>query len=116
MYFASLTKSMRDLWLYWTILGILKALFSRQWLQHRKWRSTYPGKRKLLFKIKKRKVKIKSPQYKLKKYVFTGPGNWQLQHLYLKINSGLHARENPSEAIISESSQIRELYETIINF
>ena len=32
--------------------------------------------------------------------------------LYLKINSGLHVRENPSEATISESSQIRELHET----
>ena len=34
------------------------------------------------------------------------------QHLYLKINSGFHARINPSEATISESSQIRELHET----
>ena len=33
--------------------------------------------------------------------------------IYLKINSGFHARENPSvEAAISESSQIRELRET----
>ena len=41
------------------------------------------------------------------------PGTWQLQHLYMKINSGFHARENPSEAIISESSQIRELHKII---
>ena len=41
------------------------------------------------------------------------PGTWQLQHLYMKINSGFHAREKPSEAIISESSQIRELHKII---
>ena len=51
----------------------------------------------------------------LRKYVFTKTWNWQLQHLYLKINSGFHARENPSEATISKSSQIRELHEAIIN-
>ena len=44
------------------------------------------------------------------------PGNWQLQDLYLEINSGFHTRENLSEATICESSQIRELHETIINF
>ena len=34
--------------------------------------------------------------------------------VYPKINSGFHARENPSfEATVSESSQIRELHETI---
>ena len=36
-------------------------------------------------------------------------GNWQSLHLYLKINSRFHARGNPSQATISESSQIREL-------
>ena len=41
------------------------------------------------------------------------PGTWQLQHPYMKINSGFHAREKPSEAIISESSQIRELHKII---
>ena len=41
------------------------------------------------------------------------PGNWLLQHVYLKINTGCHARENPYEEAISESSQIRELHETI---
>ena len=34
------------------------------------------------------------------------------EHLYLKINSGCHAKENPFEGTISESSQIRELHET----
>ena len=37
---------------YVVVLDILK-IFSRQWLQHRKWRSTYPRKRKLLFEIEK---------------------------------------------------------------
>ena len=32
------------------------------------------------------------------------PRNWPLQHLYLKINSELHARDNPSEVTIPESS------------
>ena len=39
------------------------------------------------------------------------PGNWPLQYLYLKINSGFHGRKSSSEATISESSQIRELHE-----
>ena len=46
------------------------------------------------------------------------PKTWKLtlwQQLYLKINSGFHARENPSEAKITESSQTGELHE-IINF
>ena len=30
-----------------------------------------------------------------------------------EINIGFHVRENPSEVAISESSQIRELHETI---
>ena len=46
------------------------------------------------------------------------PGNCHhnivLQQLYyLIINSGFRAGENPSEATISESSQIRELHETL---
>ena len=36
--------------------------------------------------------------------------NWKSQHLYLKINSRFHTRENPFEGTISESSQIRKLY------
>ena len=47
-------------------------------------------------------------------YVFTK--TWKLtpsQQLHLKINSEFHATENPSEAAISENSQIRELHETI---
>ena len=39
------------------------------------------------------------------------PGNWP-QHLYLKISTGCHAKENSSEEIISESSQIREFHKT----
>ena len=35
------------------------------------------------------------------------------QQLHLKINSEFHATQNPSEAAISENSQIRELHETI---
>ena len=35
-----------------------------------------------------------------------------IAELYLKINGRFRARENPSEATISESSQIRELHET----
>ena len=38
------------------------------------------------------------------------PGNWQSQHLYFEINSGFQAKENPSEATISESSRIREIH------
>ena len=34
------------------------------------------------------------------------------EYLHLKINSGCHAKENPFEETISESSQIRELHET----
>ena len=34
-------------------------------------------------------------------------------YIYLKINTGCHAWENPSEETISENSQIRELHETI---
>ena len=41
------------------------------------------------------------------------PRSQQLRHLYLKINTGQYARENPSEEAISESTQIRELHETI---
>ena len=33
--------------------------------------------------------------------------------LHLKINSGFHARENFSEETMSESSQIRELHDSI---
>ena len=40
-------------------------------------------------------------------------GNWPPQHLYLKINSRFHARENFSEETVSESSQIRELHEIL---
>ena len=37
------------------------------------------------------------------------------QHLAIsKINSGFHARKNPSQTTISKSSQIRELHETKI--
>ena len=46
---------------------------------------------------------------KLRKYS-PKPGNI---HLYLKINSGCHARQNLSEETVYESSQIRELHETI---
>ena len=45
-------------------------------------------------------------------YVFTK--TWKLapwQHLYLKLNSGCHAREDLSEETIYESSQVRELHE-----
>ena len=66
----------------------------------------------------------KSPQYnqqtepKQRKYEVeeihsSKPGNWPSQHLCLKINTGCHAGENPSEETISESNQIRELHETI---
>ena len=41
------------------------------------------------------------------------PGNWPSQHLYLKINTGYNASENPSEETISECSQIRELNQKI---
>ena len=30
----------------------------------------------------------------------------------MKMNSGIHARENPSEATIYNTSQVRELHET----
>ena len=36
----------------------------------------------------------------------TGP--IEVTKIYLKINSGFHSRENPSEAAISESSQIQK--------
>ena len=39
-----------------TILEVLKA-FSRQRLQYGIWRNAYPGKRRLLFEIEKRKAK-----------------------------------------------------------
>ena len=44
MYFASLTDQ------------VISMAFSRWWLQHQKWRNTYPGrrKRKLLFEIDKK--------------------------------------------------------------
>ena len=48
--------------------------------------------------------------YSSKPGLETGP---IVQLLYLKINSRFHAREIPSDATISESSQIRELHETI---
>ena len=41
------------------------------------------------------------------------PGNLPSQHLYLKRSTVCHARANPSEETLSESSQIRELYEAI---
>ena len=41
------------------------------------------------------------------------PGNWPSQHLYLKIDSVGSIRDNFSEETISESTQIRELHETI---
>ena len=43
----------------------------------------------------------------LRKYIFTKPGKWPSEHLYLKINSGFHARKNPKQQYrISESSHI----------
>ena len=54
-----------------------------------------------------------SPSLKLRKYVSPKTGPIGATKVYLKMNSGFHARGNPSEATISESSQIRELYETI---
>ena len=47
---------MRNLWLRLTILEVLKA-FRRQRLQHGIWTNAYPGKRRLLFEIEKRKAK-----------------------------------------------------------
>ena len=41
------------------------------------------------------------------------PGNRPSQNLYLKINTGCYARENPFEDTISENSQTRKLHETI---
>ena len=47
------------------------------------------------------------------------PGNWQQlgsENKYIASSEGFcgfHARENPSEATISESSQIKELHEAI---
>ena len=52
MYFASLTEVISDLWFYETILGILKPVHSGA-----QGGNTHQGKRKLLFEIKKRKVK-----------------------------------------------------------
>lgn len=40
-------------------------------------------------------------------------GNRPLQHLYLKIITEYHARDNPAEENISKSSQINKLLETI---
>ena len=60
----------------------------------------------------------RSANVKLRKICILFTKTWKLapsQQLYLKINSGFHARENASEATISESSQIRELHE-MINF
>ena len=45
MYFALLTEIMRDLWLYYTILGILKA-FSWQWSTTSKMRREYLSREK----------------------------------------------------------------------
>ena len=90
IFFASLTEIMRDLRFYWIILGILKALVdSGVGKTSRMWRNSYPRKRKLLFKIKKEKLKTKKllkitryirwtralstimgASMKLKKYVF----------------------------------------------
>ena len=39
--------------------------------------------------------------------IYKKPGNWPSQHLYLKINSGFHARKNPSKATLSESSHVQ---------
>ena len=51
---------------------------------------------------------------KLRKYVFTKAWQLVLSHqLYVKIKSRFHAREKSSKATIFESSQIRELHETI---
>ena len=56
----------------------------------------------------------KSHQYKLRKYVFTK--TWKLAiAASVSENSVFHVRENPSEAIKNESSQIRELHETILD-
>ena len=53
MYFASLTKIMRDLWLYQTVLGFSKA-FS---YENEEGILIQAKGTKLLFEIKKRKVK-----------------------------------------------------------
>ena len=69
----------------------------------------------------------KSPQYnqqtqpkhyksEVEKMWYVFPKTWKLApsyQLYLKIDNRSHARENPSKAAISESSQFRELHETI---
>ena len=60
------------------------------------------------------------PSYYCRTVVTVGYGNWTPGNCghcntstHLKINSGCHAIENLSEETISESSQIRELHETI---
>ena len=53
MYFALLTEIMRDMWLYWTILGILKA-FSWQWSTISKIRREYIPRKKEIIEIKKK--------------------------------------------------------------
>ena len=62
----------------------------------------------------------KMPSCYCRTVVTVGYGNWTPGNCghcntstHLKINSGCHAIENPSEETISESSQIRELHETI---
>ena len=60
------------------------------------------------------KIPQHNQQMKPRQYKYSPkPGDCALQHLYLKINTGCHARENPSEETISESSQISELHETM---
>ena len=116
MYFTLLTEIIRDLWLRYTILGILKA-FSWWWLQ---WRNNYPGRWNYCSKLKKGKLKTKnlskittyirwtrafsairsrqnqsSASLKLGNYVFTK--TWKLPiSIYLKMNTTklwrLHAR------------------------
>ena len=39
--------------------------------------------------------------------IYQKPGNWPSQHIHLKINSGFHARKNPSKATLSESSHVQ---------
>ena len=66
-------------------------------VQHQKWGgNTYPGERKLLFEIKKGRLKTR-------KYVFTKPGKWPSQYLYLKVNSGFRAKKNPKQKYLWSS-------------
>ena len=41
------------------------------------------------------------------------PENWPYRSAIISENSGFHAGENPSEATVPESNQIRGLHETI---